>query len=883
MLQKNLSVAMGVMVLLIGLSPARAQSKAARSRGIAQSAGDDSNDAEKRGFTTPGTGFGNNPFSPKPAAPSAANNNDADDDDDSDDTDAAAPDDAGLDQLSEEILRSRMENRMKERGGVARGGVGAGAAAAGSAPGRAAAPAHDFRQAGSDIGATSLTGGANAQIESSSKAGCLKLDPNTGYGPDIVSNFDFPDADIIEIAKTLGRLTCQNFIYDKDVKGKISIVSNAPITIGEAWKAFLTALEVNNFSIVPSGAYLRITRKRDAREKQIVTYAGSYSPDTDTLITRVLRLKYIGAEEAARVFRNFMSPDTRIVNYDQTNTLIITDTGANVKKLSDIIKLLDVEGYDESLEVIRIKNASAQEIAKLIDQLLPGSQGSAGGPGAPIGIPRFRTGGGFTARKTKEGGEISHIIPDDRTNSVIVSANKRGLEQVRELIDKLDSKVTASAGSSRIHVVYLQFADAEQVAQTLSNLASGSAAKPAGQPGAAPTTAQLFEDAIKVAADKPTNSLVITGSPTDFQTISRVIAKLDVPRDQVYVETVIMEIDLSKNFQLGTAVALPNSGMSFIPDQNFGSAFGNLLTNPLANTGLVMGFQAGNGSKTFSVGGNTVTVKSLQGLITALQGNSVGNILATPQILTLDNQEAEIEIGETVPVPTVTAIQGSTSTSFSREKVALNLKIKPQINKISDFVKLDIKQKYADFAPTQRVTNSPVPGTIERSSSTTVVVQDSDTVALGGLISDKTTESTTKVPLLGDIPLLGWLFRSKTTSSSKSNLIVFITPHVVKQYSAVRKILDKKLQQRDEFLEKNAGGEDPLLDAKLNLIKELPPVESLKGNTKVTNSEIQTANDALRESEEPQPTPEPSSDELAPPSSGIKKKNVTVKIKKGKP
>ncbi len=833
-------VSVGLLIFALGLFVNRTE---------AQSDAQDGGEAARRGFNAPGSGFGSNPFSPKAVAPTA-------DEEDEEDIE----EDEELDELSEEILKSRMESRLRERSQQGGGAAPTPEARVDSRP--TSRGSVNFRNASDGIGATSLSGGANAKIDVGNKAGCLKLDPHTGYGPDIVTNFDFPDADIVEIAKTLGRLTCLNFIYDKDVKGRISVVSNAPITIGEAWKAFLTALEMSNYSIVPSGAYLRITRKREAREKQIKTYSGSFSPDTDTLITRVLPLKYISAEEAARVFRNFMSPDTRIVNYDQTNTLIITDTGANVKKLVDIIRLLDVEGYDESLEVIRVKNASAQEIAKLIDQLLPGNQ--PGGANPPPGVPRFRA--GFTARKTKEGGVISHIIPDDRTNSVIVSANGKGHDQVRMLIQKLDSKVAASAGSSRIHVVYLQFADAEQVAQTLNNLASGSGgAKPPGQLGAT-TTAQLFEGAIKVSADKPTNSIVITGSPSDFQTVSRVIAKLDVPRDQVYVETIIMEITLDKRFDLGTAAALPNSAISFVPNTDFSSAFGNLLTNPLANTGLVMGFQAGEGTRTFTVPGtnNSITVKSLQGLIMALQQNTVGNVLATPQILTLDNQEAEIEIGETIPVPTVTAVQGAGSQqSFTREKVTLSLKIKPQINKISNFVKLDLKQKYEDFS--SRAVQAPVPGTVTRSSSTTVVVQDKDTVALGGLMRDKSEEKTIKVPLLGDIPLVGWLFRSKSTQSTKTNLVVFITPHIVKQYQTVRKILDKTLKKRDEFLEKNAGGEDPLLDAKMDLIKNLPPVEALRETGAVDNSEIQTASDAIKEDKE-----EASSD--LPPSSGVKKK-----------
>ena len=749
-----------------------------------------------------------------------------------------------VDDISDEILRQRMEQRLRERGTTPPPSSNSPATTPSSRGGDRSDRGNgaDFGATSRDMGNTSIGESANSKITAGSQAGCLKLDPFTGYGPEIVTNFDFPDADIVEIAKTLGRLTCLNFILEKDVKGRISIVSNQSITVGDAWKAFLTALDVNGFTIIPSGKYLRIARQRDAKDKQIKTYTGDFTPDTDVYITRVLPLKYINAEETARVFRNFMPPNTRIIAYDQTNTLIITDTGSNIKKIVDMVQLLDIEGFDEGLEVIRIKYASAQELAKLIDQLLPGSQGG-GAPGAPGGgIPRFRNSGGFTARKTKEGGVISHIIPDERTNAVIVAANAKGLQQVKELIRKLDTRMSASQGGSRIHVVYLQFADAEQVAQTLNNLATAGGSRPAAPTSSLPgtgSTAQLFEGSIKISADKPTNSLVITGTPSDYQTITRVINKLDVPRDQVYVEAVIMEMTLDKQFELGTSVALPNSGIGFFPD----TKFAEFLVNPFAATGVVMGFQGGSGERSIPIGnGQTVNVKSVQGLIRALQQNTNSNVLATPQILTLDNQEASIEISENIPIPTSTAVQGAgIQQSITREKIALKLQIKPQINKISNFVKLDITQQLDDISsrlPPEGVRALAV-STTGRSSKTTVVIQDGDTIAMGGLIRDKVQDVSNKVPLLGDIPILGWLFRSKTTSASKQNLLVFITPKIIKQYQAIRKILDQKLRQRDEFLERNAGGDDPHQSYKLDMIKNLPAVSELRSGGRVENAEIE--------------------------------------------
>jgi general secretion pathway protein D len=561
------------------------------------------------------------------------------------------------------------------------------------------------------------------------------------------------------------------------------------------------------------------------------------------MITRVIPLKYINSEEVRRVFMNITAPTTRMLAYEQTNTLIITDTAANIKKLTDLIALLDIEGYDESLEVVKIKFASAEEIAKLIDQLLPGNTGV---PGAPPGVPRFGgKGGPFSQRKTKEGGVISHIIADARTNSLIVSANSKGFEQVKELVKKLDTRVSLSQGGGRIHVVYLQYADAEQVAQTLGNLTSGAAAAPQkpGMPGANPTGSVLFEGAVKVAADKATNSLVVTASLSDFTLVKRVISKLDVARDQVYVEAVIMEMTMDRGFAMGTSIVNPTNGIGFLPNGDLAS----FLSNPLSGvTGLALGFKHGNKvSITPPGGGSAIEISSIQGLITALQSNSNSNVLATPQILTLDNQEANIEIGETVPVPSVTQVQGAgTAQSFTRERVSLNLTIKPQINKISNFVKLDIQQRFADFSnrAVPRALQDQTFGTTERSSKTTVVVQDQDTVVLGGLMRDKVSESSTKVPLLGDIPVLGWFFRAKSTQTSKTNLLVFITPRIIKHYQTIRTVLDKKLKERDDFLEETNGGVDPYEKKKLQIVKDLPPPSQLMDNYNIEDASFEKAN-----------------------------------------
>jgi general secretion pathway protein D len=724
-------------------------------------------------------------------------------------------------------------------------------------PSAAAVPSHQTYSAGGSpntgpdpvygAGGISVGGAqANGVISSKNKVVSAKVDDETAEGSkDIVTDFNFPDADILDIAKTLGKLTGKNFILDKDVKGRITIISNSPITVGEAWKVFLTALDINGFALIPSGKYLRIARQRDARDKQLKTYTGDFSPDTDALISRVFPLKYITAEEVARTFRSFMPANSRIIPYEQTNTVIVTDTGSNIAKLAKMLEILDVEGYDAGIEVVPVKFASAAELSKLIDALIPGT--STGAPGSPGGVPRFGGGGGrFNSRRTKEGGIINTIIADERTNTLIVHANTRGADQVRELVAKLDQRLPMSTGGGKVHVVYLQFADAEQMANTLNNFSAQTPGRPtgggaagAGGTGTNPNAASLFEGTIKISPDKSTNALVITAAPSDFVTVQRVINRLDIPRDQVYIEVVIMEVGLNRDFNFSANIV---SAPSLLGSITKASDIASIIPpgNPFGAAGAILGFAAGN-QYTLNVGGQSVQVSSVMGLIKAIQTTTNTNVLATPQISALDNSEANFESAEKIPYLTSTAVQGAgVSNSIQKESVAVSIKIKPQINKMSNFVKLDVTAKLGDIET--RALPSAVQdqayATLDRTTQTTVVVGDADTVVLGGLVRDKTSDTISKIPLLGDIPLLGWLFKSKTTTVAKSNLLIFMTPHIIRQYAKVRAILDRKLKERDDFIEGSAGGEDPLREHRDAIIRSLPDIKDIEQKKPATTVTI---------------------------------------------
>lgn len=677
----------------------------------------------------------------------------------------------------------------------------------------------------------STGGGSRPSVGSGSGSGmgqtsAPRLEP--ANAKDVVENFDYPDAEILDVAKAIAKLTGKNFIYNpQDIKGRISVVSQTPITVGDAWNAFLTALNMRGFALVPSGKYLRIERIANAKEKQTPIYADRKPPNNDEFITRVIPLRYIDATEFEQAFRLWMPREARIQPYAQTNTIIITDTAAHINRMVELINLLDVAGYQESLAVVPIRNAAAKDIARLIEQILndrtTGTTSSFGAPPRPQAA--YNTSSRSTGRRGRSGGSsISKIIADDRTNSLIVKANAAGLTEIRALVRRLDQKVAVSEGSGRIHVIQLQFADAETMAKTLQAITGGGATR-TNTNRAFPTfgeTPAVFQSDIKVAPDKTTQSLVVTASPQDFATLKKVVETLDLPRDQVFIEALIMEMRISQNDAFGTSFVSAPNGIQ-LPSAS-DALTGLLQGNPLAAGGFALGFKSGR-SREIKVGEQSYNVNSVNGLVELIQKNTDANVVATPKIIALDNEEAIFEISEEIKVESVTtAANGSQTKSFTPDKAQTLLKVTPQINKASNFVKLNLEQKLENFD------SSNVPASLRgttqgkniRSTATKVVVQNEDTVVLSGLIRDQVVEVVQKVPLLGDIPILGWLFKNTSTTKSKTNLLVFITPRIIKQYDAIRKVLNHNLEEREEFIRDSIGSRDPFARKIHNMKKGLP-------------------------------------------------------------
>jgi general secretion pathway protein D len=653
----------------------------------------------------------------------------------------------------------------------------------------------------------------------------VNLNPETAFGPEIVQSFDFPDTDIMEITKHMQKLTGINLILDKDVKGKVSIIAPTPITVGDAWKAYLAALNMAGYSLIKTGAFYKVINSRDIRYTPTKIYTGNYTPDTENYVMRVLALKHVSAAEIARNFRPFMSRYGRIIDIKQTNTIIIADTGSNINRLAKMVKFLDIAGHEEALQIVKVKNSSAQEIAKLLDNILKGGSGGAAGarPGGNA-TPRFTgtAGGGDSTNSSS----ISRIIAEPRTNSIIAMANAEGAKQLRDLINKLDVKLISS-GSNRVHVYYLNYGDSEELSKTLSSIVSGAAAKDGAAGGASrfssfsgPSENPIFSAEVKITSDKNNNALVVTASPTDWLTLKDVIGRLDIPRDQVYVEGLILEANVAKNKAFGVeyvgAYGQGNVQRTGFTTQN--SAQGGLLG--LLASGVPQslgGFVAGVGlgpTRTITptgangAAGSPIKVNAVNAFIKAVASHSSTNILATPQILALDNTEATFEVGDTQPIRNSTIGQGGVAQfSNSNQEAKLSLKITPQINKVTRFVKLKINQKIDDFkaGASASFEGGGLP-TTTRTAITEVMVRDRDTIAMGGLLRDRETVVNNKVPILGDIPVLGWLFKNKSREIEKVNILFFMTPKILSPYaktasSNTKSVLDRRTQGMKEMFE----------------------------------------------------------------------------------
>lgn len=709
--------------------------------------------------------------------------------------------------------------------------------------------------------------GLSPDSESSSEATRMNLN-------ELTTVLNVTDADIEALIKTFSKLTGRNYIVDSSVKGKITIHLPTAITVAEALKVFDSVLLLRGFATVPvSDNIWKVINAKDAKQTTIPIAGSAFTTD-ESLVTEIIKTKHLSADEIQKLISQFVSKDGYSQSISGTNLIILVDSSSNIKRIKDLMHEIDLAPVDQDITIITIKHALADDLAEKINKIIGGGEEDKKELPNELNIPsralrtRIAQQGGLnqpvqTSSASAVRANPIKIIPDERTNSLIVVADEFTTLKIKALVEQLDSELDKSSGRFWVH--RLEHADAQELSMVLSNLIGGGGGGggmsgdfggssmsrnssrggglgggsggfggaggmggmggtsgfggagmgssrgarssggisrqgnqrgsmggsgggigiPAGGsmnapfvPGASTSTRVTFQGEISIAADFATNSLVINADKADYEKLSQVIKVLDVKRRQVLVEATILEVSLSEDQGLGVELsgsAATNSSGVF-GQTNYGGLT-NLLTNPAALSDLTIA-AASSGTLTLPGG---ISIPTQSALITAVSTNSNVNVLSAPTILSTDNQEAEIIVGENVPFVTSTGVNqinlGNTFNQIQRQDVGITLRITPQIGS-GDFLSLQIFVEISNVVPGTR--NDPNgPTTTIRTSDTVVAVKNRQMIVTGGLIQDSVTESTRGVPFLQDIPVMGALFQRQDEIKRRTNLLIFLTPQII--------------------------------------------------------------------------------------------------------
>jgi general secretion pathway protein D len=599
---------------------------------------------------------------------------------------------------------------------------------------------------------------------------------------------NFKDADIKAVINTVADLTGKTFIVDPRVKGEVNIVSSQPLSKDEVLGVFLSMLEVHGFTTVAVGRAIKIipnTQMRNTPQPVV----DKVSSNRDEVVTHVLPIKYVSAVELVTILRPLMDNNGHLAADPASNSLILSDNSSNIQRMLAIIERVD-KNTEQEIEVIPLQHALGSEIVRLLDKLWPQSSEDPTS-GISVGV-------------------------DERSNSILVSGNSGKRLEIRALISHLDTPVE-SGGNTQ--VIYLRYANAENVARILTGLSNS--------PNAAASTESGVNNS-QIQADMESNALVITAAPARFKSLRAVIQKLDMPRAQVHIEAIIAEVSFTKAQELGvewfvdgsqsTNSTWPIGGTNF---PNNGGVLSNIIGSIVGGTLPVFGSGLNLG-----VGGVTSGGIRFGALLRALAADTSFNILSTPSLTTLDNQEAEIIVGQNVPFKTGSYTtegglgQVNPFTTITREDVGLTLKVKPQINE-GDAITMTIEQSNSSVSASQASDTDLT--TNKRSIKTTVLVANDDLIVLGGLIDEDVQESQSRVPGLGRIPLLGRLFRYDKTTKVKRTLMVFIHPTIISSPYVGRQVSQSKYTFLQEQQDKMNNVESVEIVPELDDFPE-PPV-----------------------------------------------------------
>ena len=619
------------------------------------------------------------------------------------------------------------------------------------------------------------------------------------------------DADIRILIQQVSKFTKKNFIIDPRVKAKVTVISSNTLSTEEVYEVFLSVLQVHGYAAVPTGAVIKIVPQVNAKQGPLPLSTANSNFAADELITKIIRLDHVPASQLVPILRPLVPQQGHLAAYNPTNTLIITDHAGNIKRLLKIIQGVDRPDSDV-LEIIPLKHAAASELVRILNSL------NAGG-------------------STKDITKKIKLAADDRTNSILVTGDRASRLKIRATITYLDTPLEDGGGNT--HVIYLKYAKAANLVKILSGLKSqgGGTSAVKGKASANIASSNAISQNAIIQADKETNALIISADPTTIKNLKAVIRQLDIRRAQVLIEAIIAEITISKDKEIGIGIAVDganrDNGALPVGLSNF-AGVGDLLLATLG--GAVSTGVSVPAGLSFGLGDTTNSGVRYGALLRALQTDTNTNILSTPSIVTLDNEEAELIVGQNLPFVTG-SFTGTGSTdpnnpfqTIERQDVGLTLRVTPQINE-GDTVRLDLEQE----------TSSVIPGTLEqgiatrkRSIKTSVLVDDGGILILGGLIQEEVSDTESKVPFLGDIPFLGALFRTQSTTKSKANLMVFLRPTILRDHRDAAYVTNEKynyLRGIESGAYNKSDGSFGLLD---DAAPRLPPIEELDRSKQTT-------------------------------------------------
>ena len=627
------------------------------------------------------------------------------------------------------------------------------------------------------------------------------------------------DTDIQEFIKFVADVTGTTMVVDPNVKGKVRVISSKPVTQAELYDLFLSILDVQGYTAVRSGQVVRIVPSKDARSSPVPLIENQDLLSNDEYVTQVIRLDNISAAKLIPVLRPLVPQQAHMAAYAPSNAIIISDIRSNIGRIVEIIERMDRSAI-QTTEIIRLKYGVAEDVVSMLNTLEKARQG--------------------------EGAEANKdviLVADKRTNSVVVTADEMSVERIRKLVAYFDSPLEQSGN---VRVVYLEYADATETAEVLTRVMQNIARLEAGG-------TQRSGGESTIEADVGTNSLIITADTDEMAALESVITRLDIRRAQVLIEAIIVEMEMTEGQELGLQWLFANdSGL-------YGGNISNSTAQQRRNAELAGALLPDNGSEvidTRSVAGALASTPgatlgwgmvdeslTMTVILNALETQGNANILSTPSLLTLDNEEAFITVGQEVPFVTGsysnTGSANGASNPFQtieRQSVGITLKVTPQINE-GDSVVLDIVQEVSSISAQILAASDVI--TNERKIETKVLANDSDILVLGGLVKEDVQDSTQGIPLLSDIPLLGRLFRNDVVSVTRSNLLVFIRPTIIRDDQDLagataekyRFIRDKQLQRRERGLMFLDDGSLPVLPTWEEQIQQLPevPVDAIEG------------------------------------------------------